>query len=84
MPDIPDWVRMMLLILKAKLVKLFKSPVVQSMFTFDITFIFLFLALKLIGYQWSVINLIGCFGLWILTKELFKHTKSVASEFRKK
>jgi len=84
MSKLSDWIRMRVLIAKAKLLKVLNSKIIQSIISFDITFVFLFLALKLIGYEWSLINLIGCFGLWILTKELFKYIRTVASELRQK
>ena len=84
MSKLSDWIRMRVLIAKAKLLKVLNSKIIQSIISFDITFVFLFLALKLIGYKWSLINLIGCFGLWILTKELFKYIRTVASELRQK
>lgn len=75
---------MIYLILKAKLLRLAKTPLIQLILGVDLTPFFLFLSLKLLGYEWSWETLIASLGLWIVITELFNHVRGVAYELRGK
>ena len=84
MIKISDLIRLNILKAKAHIRNFFVSKPMQVVLSYDITFIFLFLSIKLLGYSWNATNLLGCIGLWVLIKELFKHVRGVASELRQK
>jgi len=69
-------------ILVAKLRWIYSRWIVQKIISFDISFIFVFLALKLAGYGWTKENLLASLGLWFMIKEIFKHVRGVATSFR--
>ena len=66
---------------KAKFRHLYKSRVFQYLLGADITFVFLFLGLYLWGYVWNWQVLLGCFGAWLVVKELFKYLRIIAKDF---
>ena len=77
-----DWIRLRLLMIKAKLIKIYNSAFVQWFFEQDITFIMVFFALYLFGYFWNWKVLLASFGLWYVAKEIFKYLRTIASEVR--
>ena len=70
------------LIILAKIKKFLGNPVMAWILDQDITFIFLFLALYLSGYQWNWKVLLASFGVWFVIKELLKHIRTIAREFQ--
>jgi hypothetical protein len=64
---------------KAKVSKLWKTNTIQTIASFDMTFIFLFLSLYLFGYAWRWETFLASIGLWIVAKEVFKHIKIIAA-----
>ncbi len=81
---IKEFLNMRLLILKARVKRLIDSKLIQYFLSFDITFIFVFLSLKLLNYNWNLETLLASFGLWIVVKEVFKYLRGIASEIRPK
>ena len=75
MGKVKDFINMRWLMFKAKTKKAYESTSVQWLLSTDITFIFLFLGLKLFNYRWTWFNLIASIGAWIVTKELFKQVR---------
>jgi len=84
MNKILDWIRMRWLIVKRKILNIFETKPMQWLIAYDITFIFLFLALSLIGYAWNWKVLLGAFGSWILFKEVIKQLRMVAKDLSRK
>lgn len=75
MRNIGDKLRLDYLKLKRKILNLTKSRLVQWISGVDITFVFLFFALYLFGYQWKWEVLLASLGLWLVIKEGFKLIK---------
>jgi len=59
---------------KSKIVRFFTSPLGRRFTTMDVTPLFVFLALRLVGYNWTLVNLLGSIGLWIVFKEVLRHS----------
>lgn len=66
--------------IKAKLRKFKEGLIFQKITSADITPVFLFMAIHLFGYEWNWKTLLGCVGLWIVVKELYKFAKDVADK----
>ena len=72
------------LVLKRKIINLGSKKFFQWLFSLDITPIFLFLALRLAGYEWNWWVFFASIGLWVFLLEVFKHLQMIMSELRKK
>jgi hypothetical protein len=83
MSKITDWLRLTYLITTAKIGKVL-DPIVKFISVQDVTFIFLFFALKLFGYPWNWVTLLASLGAWFVIKDLFKHLKYSLSEIGRK
>lgn len=71
------------LIVRAKLSHVWNSRAVQFVVSRDITFLFLFFALYLWGYEWNWQALLAAFGLWKIIKEVFNELWRVAGQLRR-
>ena len=83
MVSIKDSLRLFGLKIKAKLVKFWNSIPIQWILSLDLTPVFLFLGLKLLGYNWSIWIFIASIGAWLLIKETFKQIAMVVVAGRK-
>ena len=61
--------------IKSKFRKIGKWKITTFVIGSDLTFIFVFLALTLFGYQWTWKTLLGSLGIWIVFKDVMKHVR---------
>ena len=56
---------------------MYESTFSQWLLSLDVSWLFLFLAIKLLGYRWTWFNLIACLGAWVVIKEVFKQIRII-------
>lgn len=74
---IKTWFRMRYLIAKGKVSKWTKWKPINFIITIaadqDLTPVFVFLGLHLLGYEWTLKTLLASIGAWVVFKEAMKH-----------